>query len=94
MGAELGTLESDSTIDVRNLVTGVLDALTHAAHEDKARSFTPLEGIVGEVLADVAQRGGTQQGVANGVGQGVAVRMAYGAFLKRDSHPAQNELAP
>ena len=36
VGAQLGAFESDSGINVNNLVTGVLDVLPHAAHEDKA----------------------------------------------------------
>ena len=94
VGAQLGAFESNSGIDVHNLVTSVLDVLPHASHEDKARSFMPLGRMVGKVLAQVAQREGTQQSVADGVGQGVTVRVAHRAFLKRDSHPTQNERAP
>src|SRR6516164_7493107 len=39
VGAQLGALESDRRIDIHNPVAGVFDALTHAAHEAKARSL-------------------------------------------------------
>jgi len=45
------------------------------------------------VPADIAERGGAQQRIADGVNQGVAVGVAQGAPVKRNLHAAQNELA-
>ncbi len=43
--------------------------------------------------ADITQRCGAKQRIANGVRQRVAVRMADRAFIERDSHPAQYQLS-
>jgi hypothetical protein len=53
----------------------------------------PLGRRIREVLADIAERGGAQQGIADGVEEGVAVRMTRGPFVKWNSHAAQDKFA-
>ena len=49
---------------------------------------------VGEVLADVAHRGGAEQRVDDRMGQHVGVGVAVEAELVRDGDPAEDERAP
>ena len=44
------------------------------------------------MLADVAQGGGTQQGVADGVNRHVSVRMGDEPFGERNFDPSQHQL--
>jgi hypothetical protein len=90
--SQLGLFEFHRGIDVNNLITGVIQELADVAEEDEARGVMPRGGGVGKVSADIAERGGAQQRVADGVDQGVGVGMAYGAFVERNLHAAKNEL--
>jgi hypothetical protein len=52
-----------------------------------------LGGGVGEVTADVAQAGGAEQRVGDGVRQRVGIRMAQQAVAVRDAHAAEDQRA-
>ena len=55
---------------------------------------TGVGGVsIREVLADVAQRGGTQHSVHHSVGQHIGIRVAQQALFKRHLHAAQDQLA-
>lgn len=45
------------------------------------------------MTANVAESGGAQQGIADGMAQDVAIGMAGGSFIKGDPDAADNELA-
>jgi len=90
---ELGALQPDRGIHVHNGVAGPLKELADVAKKQEARSVAPPGGSVGEKVADIAKRCRTEQRVANGVGEGVAVGVAHGAFLKRNPHPPQDEFS-
>jgi hypothetical protein len=90
---ELGALEADRGVHVDNGVAGLVEQSADVTQEENARGVAPPGGSVREMTADVAQRRGAQQRVANGVDERVAVRMAYGALLEWDSHATQNQFS-
>jgi len=94
VGSELGALKPDRGVDVHNRVTGLVKKLADLAKKQEARSVAPLGRGVGEVLADIAQRRGAQERVADCVGQGVAIGMAHRAFFESYPHATQNQLPP
>jgi hypothetical protein len=63
------------------------------AEEQKARNVAPLGGSVSEVATDVTKRGCTQQRIANGVGENVAIRVPHRALCEGNPHAAQNQFA-
>ena len=91
---KLRPLEFNRRVNVDNGEASARRQPPSFAQEDQARSVVPAGRGVGEMSADIAERGGAEQGVRNGVRERVAVRVAERAFLKRDFDPAQNKLPP
>ena len=76
VGVELGLFGHDGGVDVAQFVARIAEETHGAGEEDLAVDAGILAGGVGEVIADVAQSGGTEQGVADGVDEYVGVAMA------------------
>ena len=68
----------------------LLDPLQYPA----ARDIFVLRVGIREMAADVAQAGGAEQRVADGVRERVAVRVSRQAFVERNLHAAENQLPP
>jgi hypothetical protein len=72
---ELGALQPHRGVHVDNGVAGLVKQAADVTEEENARSVAPLGGSVREMVADIAERRGAQQRVANGVDEGVALGM-------------------
>jgi len=94
VGRKLGALEADRGVHIHNRVAGLLEEFSRVTKKQEAGSVAPLRGGIRKVPANVAQRRGAEQGVADGVRQRVAVRVAHGSFVERNTHAAQNQFAP
>ena len=90
---EFGALEADGGINVEDGITRFIEQVAHAAKEQQAGSLVPLGGSVREVPANVTQPCRSQQRIAYGMGQRVAIRVPHRTFLERDPHPAEDKLA-
>ena len=76
MGVELGLFGHDGGVDVAQFVARIAEEAHGPGEKDLAVDASILAGGVGEVIADVAQSGGAEQGVADGVDEYVGVAMA------------------
>ena len=94
VGVELWALGADGGVDVAYLPPRVAQEADGAAEEQLAVDACELLGGVGEVVADVAQRGGAEQGVADGVDEDVGVAMAKQAVSVGDEDASEPQLAP
>ena len=92
IGGELRAFKPDGRVNVHNRIAGVLQQFSDVTKEEKARDAAPFGRSVGEMPADVAQRGSAEQRVAYGMRQRIAVRVAYRTFREGDVHSAQDEL--
>ena len=90
----LRRLRDDGAVDVADLPAG-LRARGAPASASSASESAPrkLRVGVGEVVADVAQRGGAEQRVGDRVAQRVGVGVAEQAVRVRDRHAAQHQRA-
>lgn len=91
---ELRSLKFDCRIYVDNSVSGFVKRPADVAKEQKARSISPARRCVGKVLPDVAQRRCPQEGVANGMGERVAIGMSDRSQLEGNRDSAQYQLPP
>ena len=88
MGVELGLFGHDGGVDVAQFVARIAKEAHGPGEEDLAVDAGILAGGVGEVIADVAQSGGAEQGVADGVNEYVGVAMAKQSEGVVDVHTA------
>ena len=93
MGAQFGLLGDDGAVHVHYAPTLSLHGGVGLAQQGAAVGVFMFGGGVGEVGADIAQGGGTEQGIGDGVQQGVGVGVAEQAFFKGDGYAAENERA-
>ncbi len=91
---ELRLLHQHRAVDVHDPQPAGGDHRHHRAQQLDRVGVTPALVGVGEVLADVAQPGGAEQRVGDGVGEHVGVRVSLQAELVGDLHPADHEPAP
>src|SRR5262245_46579147 len=84
----------DCSVDVGDLETALFEQFSDVAQKDEAVGARPARVFVGEMRADVAERGGAEQRVGYRMRQAVAVRMSQQAALIRYFDPAQDQLAP
>src|SRR5450830_320426 len=90
---QLRLLGDDGGVDVANRVAGGYHAVGHFAQQG-ARVGAGEHGVgVRKMLADVAQGGGAQHGVDDGVQQDVGVRVAEQAEAVGNGDAADDELA-
>ena len=94
VGGELWCLRANGAVAIQDAVAAAAGELGHAGEQLDA--VGPLVGRVGvgEELAYVAGAHGAQDGIHEGVGHHVRVRVAQKAALAGDVHPAQDEAAP
>ena len=93
-GAEFGLFEDDSAVEIGDLVAGRADAGTGLGKKDLAvLAFVARVGV-GKELTYVGLCQGTQQGVGDGVIEGVAIAVGDRAAIMRKFDATQNQLAP
>ena len=85
----LGLLSNDDAVDVADAESMLVDELKAVAEEYFAVDVFVLGVVVGEVLSDVAEGGGTEDGVADGMEEYVGVGMAEEPFGVRDLDAAE-----
>lgn len=76
MGFEFGPFGDDDGIDVTDLPALVEDQFIDLGEEFQAISPLPLGVFGGEVVADVAEAGGSEHGVHDGMGEHVGIAVA------------------
>ncbi|MFM1744656.1 MAG: hypothetical protein RLZZ630_593 [Bacteroidota bacterium] len=91
---DLGLLQQQSHINIADPVSAFGDEVNHATQENRAVDIFKFRGRVGEISADVFQSCSTQQGIANGMNQGVSVGMSQSALRMRDFYTSDNQFAP
>ena len=92
-GPSFGFLGDDDGINVRNAKLAFGEQFASALQKSQARHILPLRIGVRKMGADVAQPGGAEQSVADGMRQRVAVGMAHGPLVKRDLNAAKDQFA-
>jgi hypothetical protein len=85
----LGLLSNDDAVDVADAKSMLVDELKAVAEEHFAVDVFVLGVVVGEVLSYVAEGGGAEDGVADGMEKYVGVGMAEEPFGVRDLDAAE-----
>lgn len=93
VGPHLGGITDERAIDVAHLPAFLRDHALGFGEQLLAVGVLISRVGVGEVLADVAQAKRTQQGIDDGMGQGVGVRMAQQALFMGNLNAAQHQAA-
>lgn len=76
VGFEFGAFGDDDGIDVPNLPPLVEDEFVDLGQKLEAVGSLPLGVFGGEVVADVAEAGGSKHGVHDGVGEDIGIAVA------------------
>lgn len=87
----LGRLGNDGAVQIADLPAGLAHAPVGLGQQHHGVRALELGRGVGEELADIAQRGRTQQGVGDGMRQGVGVGVAQQAMGMRNGDAAQDQ---
>ena len=93
MRAKFRFLGNDHRIDVRNAKMAFNEQLAHALQKSQACGILPLRVGVWKMRANVAQPRGTQERIANGMRQCIAVGMPYWALVEWELDSAEDEFA-
>ncbi len=91
MGFEFGPFGDDDGIDVTDLPALVEDQLVDLGEELQAIGAFPLGVFGGEVVADIAQAGGSEHGIHDGVGEDIGIAVADEAKFVVDFDAAEDE---
>src|SRR6266536_5463564 len=91
---EPGTVAHDGRGHVGDRPAGLAGQRRGLAAEAEAVGAGPAWVAGREVLAEVAEAGGAQHRVADGVGEHVGVGVAGEAALERHHHPAEDQRSP
>lgn len=91
VGFEFGAFGDDDGIDVPDLPPLVEDEFVDLGEKLEAVSSLPLGVFGGEVVADVAETGGSKHGVHDGVGEDIGVAVADEAEFVVDFDAAEDE---
>src|SRR6516165_4001528 len=92
MTRESRRLGEHGDVGVEHPVTPGADHLEYRAHEAAAVGTAPLRVIVAEVLPDVAESGGPEQRVTEGVENHVAVGMSDDTVSVRHADTTQHDV--
>lgn len=84
-------LGCDCSIHISYVPSGLSQQSNRRSQEGRAINVLVLRIRRREVGADVTKGGGAQQGVDDGVYQGIAVTMAVGALVVGDMNAAEDE---
>ena len=93
MGIELGCFGTDGSIDVAYGISGLADELDGLGEQSLAVNALILRVAVGKMVADIAQVGGTEQGVADSMYEYVGITVAQQSDGAGDEDAAEPELA-
>ena len=91
MRRELGGLNDDGRVDVEQRVAGLAGEPDAMLQQEDGVGTLPLRVRVGEMPAEVSQGARPEDGVGQGVGQDVGVRVAERSAFERNPDPAQDE---
>ena len=93
VGIDFGALGTNRAIDVAYAVAVRFEQIDRAAEEHFAVSAFIFGGGVGKVIADVAEIGCTEEGVADGVNEHIGVAVAEESEGVVDVYTADPQLA-
>ena len=93
MGRKLWPFKANRRINVYNPIASLPQQRSNLPKEYEAGCGAPFGRSIWKMPADVTQRRGAQQRIADGVRQRVAIRVAYRTLRERDPHSAQDQLA-
>ncbi|MCY1302881.1 hypothetical protein D9M70_525640 [compost metagenome] len=93
MRGQLGRLRNHGGIDIADLIARLAHAARSLAQQHAAVGAGKARVGIGEMAADVAQRGRAEQRVSHRVQQRVGIGMAQQAAVMRDFHAAKDQLA-
>src|SRR5260370_38459376 len=94
MRTQLWPLTDDNRVEMRDAKPPLVKQFARVLEEKQARSAFPLRIRVRKMRADVAEPGSSQQRVAQGVAQDVAIGMSDRAFVERHMDPAEDQVSP
>ena len=89
MRQELRLLRDDGRIDVQGPQSGNLDLAHHMAQQFEAIGSLPSGVVRGEMLADITERGSTEQSIGNSMRQRVGVGVAEESSIMGNLHAPQ-----
>ena len=91
MRCHSGRLRDDGGIEIDDAITGIAEQTGNLAQQGPAVGTLVARIGVGKVAADVAQRGGTEQGVAKSVQQHIGIRVPVQTFFECNRHSADDQ---
>jgi len=89
--AELGFFGDDNSIHVLDCQKLFIEKFARVFEEHQAVRAFPLGIGVGEMRADIAERGGSKQRIANRVGENITIGMTDWTFVEGDDDAADDE---
>src|ERR1700751_3662442 len=89
--AELGFFGDDDSVHVLDSQMLFIEKFARVFEERQAVRAFPLGIGVGEMRADIAERGGSKQRVANRVGENITIGMTDRTFVEGDDDAADDE---
>src|SRR5262249_5403813 len=90
---QLRALEDDGGIDVDDRVAELERKLFRVAEEDERIASFPARVGIGEMHTDIAEGGGAENGIGDGVGEDVGVGVSGESEFAGDGDAAENERA-
>ena len=91
MRRHLGRLGNDGGIDLLWGEPQALEFDNHIAQQDPAVRVFVGRRAIGKMPADIPQARGAQQGIADGMQQGIGIGVAQEALLVRNRHSPENQ---
>ena len=92
MRPHTGRLGDHRAIEVRYPQVSLGKRIAYLAQQHTAVDILKTIVAVREVMADVTQTRGAQQGIANRMDQHITIRMGLEALLVGNTHPADNDM--
>ena len=93
VGIDFGALGTDGTIDVAHTIAVGFEQIDGATEENLAVGAFVFGGCVGKMVADVAEIGSAEEGVADGVNEYVGIAVAKKAEGMVDAYATQPQIA-
>ena len=92
MGFDLGRFQTEGSVNINNSIPFAGNQVFGALQQDLAVDVFEFPGSIWKMIADIAQAGGTQQGITDGMEQHVRIAVAQRALVVGDFNAANHQV--